>query len=38
MDSTLNDKLSEGMFASLEEQLSNLAREAGSILRARRPA
>lgn len=29
MDSTLNDKLSEGMFASLEEQLSNLAREAG---------
>ncbi|WBL77270.1 hypothetical protein I3J27_30255 [Bradyrhizobium xenonodulans] len=29
MDSTLDDKLSEGRFASLEEQLSNLAREAG---------
>ncbi|WP_439400025.1 hypothetical protein ACRQ5Q_41140 (plasmid) [Bradyrhizobium sp. PMVTL-01] len=28
MDPTLDDKLSEGMFASLEEQLSNLAREA----------
>jgi hypothetical protein len=29
MDSTLDDKLAEGQFASLEEQLSNLAREAG---------
>ena len=29
MDSTLDNKLSEGMFASLEEQLLNLAREAG---------
>ena len=29
MDSTLNDKLAEGQVASLEEQLSNLAREAG---------
>jgi outer membrane murein-binding lipoprotein Lpp len=29
MDSTLDDKLVEGQFASLEEQLSNLAREAG---------
>ncbi|MDH2403134.1 hypothetical protein QCM77_24710 [Bradyrhizobium sp. SSUT18] len=28
MDSTLDDKLTEGSFASLEEQLSNLAREA----------
>jgi outer membrane murein-binding lipoprotein Lpp len=28
MDSTLDDKLTEGPFASLEEQLSNLAREA----------
>ena len=29
MDSTLDDKLAERQFASLEEQLSNLAREAG---------
>ena len=29
MDSTLDDKLAEGRLASLEEQLSNLAREAG---------
>jgi hypothetical protein len=29
MDFTLDDKLAEGQFASLEEQLSNLAREAG---------
>src|SRR6202022_256107 len=29
MDSTLDDKLAEGQFASLEGQLSNLAREAG---------
>jgi hypothetical protein len=29
MDSTLDDKLAEGQFASFEEQLSNLAREAG---------
>jgi TolA-binding protein len=29
MDSTLDDKLAEGQLASLEEQLSNLAREAG---------
>ncbi|SFH73688.1 hypothetical protein [Bradyrhizobium sp. Gha] len=29
MDSTLDEKLPEGMFASLEEQLSNLTREAG---------
>lgn len=29
MDSTLDDKLTEGPFASLEEQLSNLAHEAG---------
>ncbi|WP_234680981.1 hypothetical protein [Bradyrhizobium monzae] len=28
MDSTLDDKLTEGPFASLEEQLSNLARDA----------
>jgi hypothetical protein len=30
MDSTLDNKLAEGQFASLEEQLSNLAREAGA--------
>src|SRR5258705_12299327 len=29
MDSTLDDKLGEGQIASLEEQLSNLTREAG---------
>ena len=29
MDSTLDDKFAEGQIASLEEQLSNLAREAG---------
>ena len=29
MDSTLDNKLAEGQFASLEEQLSSLAREAG---------
>ena len=29
MDSTLDDKLAEGQIASLEEQLSNLACEAG---------
>src|SRR5216683_5582501 len=29
MDSTLDNKLAEGQFASFEEQLSNLAREAG---------
>src|SRR5260370_38830103 len=31
MDSPLDDKLAEGQFASFEEQLSNLAREAGVI-------
>ena len=29
MDSTLNDKLMEGQLASLDEQFSNLRREAG---------
>jgi hypothetical protein len=29
MDSTLDDRFAEGQIASLEEQLSNLAREAG---------
>lgn len=29
MNSTLDDRLAEGQIASLEEQLSNLAREAG---------
>src|SRR5258705_12399351 len=29
MDSTLDDSLAEGQIASLEEQLSNLTREAG---------
>jgi TolA-binding protein len=29
METTLDDKLAEGQFGSLEEQLSNLAREAG---------
>ena len=29
MDSTMSNRLAEGQIASLEEQLSNLAREAG---------
>ena len=40
MASTLNDKFAEGQAASLEQQLSNLAREVGISPSdpARRPA